>query len=85
MALTNAQKQARYRARRDSWPRTDAQMRRLLSVAYWLGRLEEHQERKTELTWPQVERRILDAYMEQEGAVESADQDLAQLIMDYNE
>lgn len=85
MPLTNAQKQARYRERRNSWPRTDAQMRRLLSVAYWLGRLEEHQQRKTELHWPQIERRLLDAYMEQEGAIEEAGADIEQLIIDYNE
>lgn len=66
MALTNAQKQARYRARRDSWPKTDAQMRRLLCVAYWLGRQEEKEDRESGLSWEQIEARILDAYIRAE-------------------
>lgn len=88
MALTNAEKQARYRARRDSWPRTDAQMRKLLSIAYWLGRCEENEKRNTQIDWPNVEERILEAYVKQEALIQEAEDyanDLAQLKMDYNE
>lgn len=88
MTLTNAEKQRRYRQRRNSWPTTDRQMKRLLYVAYWLGRQEEQNGRKTELLWQDIERRILDAYIKQEEELRDARaaiKDLEQMIKDYNE
>lgn len=88
MGLTNAEKQARYRARRNAWPTTDTQMRKLLSIAYWLGRSEEYEKRNSELDWPRVEGRILDAYMKHEHLIAEAAAfaaDLEQLRKEYNE